>query len=237
MAQIRLKREKKPSGPGQHRQHSLRAQGSPARGPLLLYAELSTPKFKSKTNPHCVIRPEKGWTWMSNHFLPPLLPDDGSQSRQCCKHWWGGGVLLPQSRAVSGQHCAHRAQTSRAGPGLGRHRGAGGVGVNKLLGRVKTDTEGAGTRRAGRSSASCTGRKSGARAAGHPPSLPGGPACLLPMPRPRGLHQHPAHLPTQKYDQRSRQRRRPRRTVPHHQRNPKPATSSSQPFLHNKDGK
>lgn len=60
------------------------------------------------------------------------------------------------------------------GPGLGRHRGAGGVGVNKLLGRVETDAEGAGTRRAGRSSASCTGRKSRARAAGHPPSLPRG---------------------------------------------------------------
>ena len=65
MAQIRLKREKKPSGPGQHRQHGLRAQGSPAQGPLLLYAELSTPKFKSKNNPRCVIRPEKGWTRMS----------------------------------------------------------------------------------------------------------------------------------------------------------------------------
>ena len=146
------------------------------------------------------------------------------------------GGLLPQSRALSGQHCAHRAQTSRAGPGLGRHRGAGGVEVNKLLGRVKTDAEGAGTRRAGRSSASCTSRKS--RARGRTPSVPArGPACLLPMPRPRGLHQRPAHPPTQRHDQRSRQRRRPRRTAPHHQRNPEPATCSSQPFLHNKDGK
>lgn len=86
------------------------------------------------------------------------------------------GGLLPQSRAVSGQHCAHRAQTSRAGPGLGRHRGAGGVEVNKLLGRVKTDAEGAGTRRAGRSSASCTSRKS--RARGRTPSVPARGASL-----------------------------------------------------------
>ena len=102
---------------------------------------------------------------MSKHFLPALLP--GDESRQCCKH---RGAPLPQSRAVSGQHCAHRAQTSRAGPGLGRHGGGGlgqGLAAWECTNRweeLRQMLRGQAHPRAGRSPASCTGRESGAHA-------------------------------------------------------------------------
>ena len=174
---------------------------------------------------------------MSKHFLPALLP--GDESRRCCKH---RGAPLPQSRAVSGQHCAHRAQTSRVGPGLGRHGGGGlgqGLAAWECTNRweeLRQMLRGQAHPRAGRSPASCTGRESGAHAQDTSVPAPG-PARLLPTPRLWGVHRRPDHPLTQSHDQRSRQGRRPRRTAPHRQRNPEPAAASRQPYLHNRDGK